>query len=183
MPAINKPIVRPSGDAMELLETAAMTNGRYVRARIVFGATGFRVPPHFHVLQEESFEVISGTLTYWLDGTKHTAAAGVTVKLPPNVPHQHYSEGPANTETIMTMSPAGDFDYVLETLFGLAQEERLDGFRYVLQGIVMQRRMNTPVFLAALPASIQRAICFAVAPVAELFGYRAVYRRFSGEEW
>src|SRR5437667_8447610 len=141
MPTINKPIVLPSGDSMELLETSAMTNGRQIKSRIVFAADGIRVAPHLHSDQEETYEVISGNLTYFLDGQKNIAPAGTMVRLPRGVPHQHFSEGPQETVTIQTMTPGGDFDYVLETLFGLGTENRLRGLDYVVQGMVMLRRM------------------------------------------
>lgn len=183
MPTINKPIVLASGDSMELLETSAMTNGRQVKARIVFAANGIRVATHLHPDQDETYEVISGNLTYFVDGTKHVAPAGSTVQLPRGVPHQHFSEGPEETIVIQAMTPGGDFDYVLETLFGLGSEDRLRGLDYVVQGMVMLRRMKSPVVVAALPEWLQRGLARIFTPLAELFGYRAVYRRFSGEEW
>jgi len=183
MPTINKPMVMPSGDSMELLETSAMTNGRQVKARFVFAATGVHVATHLHPDQDETYEVISGNLTYFLDGTKHVASAGSTVRLPHGVPHKHFSEGPGDTIVIQTMTPAGDFDYVVETLFGLGSEDRLRGLNYALQGMVMIRRMKSPVVLAGVPQWLQRGVAWVFTPIAELFGYRAVYQRFSGEEW
>jgi quercetin dioxygenase-like cupin family protein len=183
MPTINKPYFSKSGDSTELLETAAMTNGQYVRARTVFGPNGIRVPSHLHADQDETYEVISGTLTYVLNGKKQLAPPGTTVHLPRGIPHQHFSEGPEPAATIQTMKPAGDFDFVLETLLGLGSEGRLRGPDFFVQGMVMIGRMKSPVMLAVIPIWLQRAIARVFTPVAELFGYHAVYKRFSGEEW
>jgi len=65
----------------------------------------------------------------------------------------------------------------------LGSEDRLRGLNYALQGMVMIRRIKSPVVLAGVPHWLQRAVAWVFTPIAELFGYRAVYRRFSGEEW
>jgi hypothetical protein len=43
--------------------------------------------------------------------------------------------------------------------------------------------MKSPVVLAGVPQWLQRGVAWVFTPIAELFGYRAVYQRFSGEEW
>lgn len=168
---------------MELLETSAMTNGARVRARFVFGAIGLRVPKHLHPHQEETYEVISGKLTYLLDGTKHVAPAGSTVHLPRGVAHQHFSEGPEDTVAVQTMTPGLDFDYVLETIFGLGSENRLRGVPLIVQGLVLIQKMKAAFAFAIFPVWFQKALAWIVTPFAYRLGYRAVYQRFSGEEW
>src|SRR5207249_10047939 len=54
--------------------------------------------------------------------------------------------------------------------------------RIVMQGLVWIRKMKGPFYLA-LPIWLQRALAAVVSPIAYLCGYRAVYKRFSGEEW
>src|SRR4051812_48333967 len=127
MPTINKPYVLASGDSMELLETSAMTGGKYVRSRIVFAAGGLRVPPHIHPLQDETLEIVSGRLTYFLNGQKHVAETGTTVQLPRGAGHRHHCEHSEAAVAIQTMTPGMDFDYLLENLFGLGSEGKLRG--------------------------------------------------------
>src|SRR5438105_14102400 len=104
MPTINKPLVLKSGDSVELLETSAMTGGAYVRTRFVFAAGGLRAPSHIHPLQEEKFEILSGRLTYSLNGKKHVAEAGTTVTPPHGMAHrqycQHEKEAAVTIETV-----------------------------------------------------------------------------------
>jgi quercetin dioxygenase-like cupin family protein len=183
MPAIGKPVVLPAGDSMELLETAAMTHGDRVRARLVFAANSPRAPRHVHPLQDESYEVISGNLSYILGREKHVAGAGSVVHLPRKIAHQHFCEGPEDAVTIQAVTPALDFDYVLENVFGRGTEDKLSGIPQILQGLVMIRKMKAAFFLAGLPLWLQRLAAWLVAPFAYRFGYRAVYQRFSGEEW
>ena len=82
MPTINKIWALPKGDSMEILETSAMTGGARTRVRLVFKPGGSTVPMHRHLLQDEKYEVLSGTMTYWLDGKMHRAEAGTKVALP-----------------------------------------------------------------------------------------------------
>jgi mannose-6-phosphate isomerase-like protein (cupin superfamily) len=185
MPIINKPLVMTSGDSVELLETSAMTNGERVRSRLIFkGGTGLRVVSHIHPLQDETYEVISGNLTYLLDGVKHVAPAGTTVRLPRGVPHQHYSEGPEDAVTIQTMTPGLDFDYLLENLFGLGSEGRgITAIGNTLHALIWLKRLKCGFVRSDFPAWFQRGVAAIATPILELLGYRAVYQRFSGEEW
>ena len=184
MPAINKPIVMATGDSLELLETSAMTNGARVRARIVFAAQGGLAGAHIHLFQDESYEVLSGRLAYTLDGTKRIAQAGETVTLPRGVPHQHYAAGPEDAVVIMTMTPGLDFDYLLENVFGRGSEGKVPkGFAHNIQAVVWRRKLKSNFTLPGIPVWVQDATAWIITPFAYLFGYRAVYKRFSGEEW
>jgi quercetin dioxygenase-like cupin family protein len=183
VPTINKPIVLSSGDSVELLETSATTGGAYTRARFVFAAGGLRVPAHIHPLQEEKLEIVSGKLTYYLAGDKHVAEAGTIVLLPRGTAHQHHSEDAEAAVVIQTMTPGLDFDYLLENLFGLGSEGRLQGWRYFVYLTVILGKMDSAFVGANLPIWFQKVVAKIVTPILYLFGYRAVNKRFSGEEW
>jgi mannose-6-phosphate isomerase-like protein (cupin superfamily) len=160
-----------------------MTGGERMRARIVFAAQGLRVPPHLHPLQDETFEVVSGQLTYFLAGEKHVADAGTTVRLPRGVGHRHHCEGSENAIVIQTMTPGLDFDYLLENLFGRGAEGSLKGLRLPLFLVVQVRKLKGAFLHAHLPQWFQRTVAAIVTPIAYLCGYRLVQTRFSGEEW
>lgn len=186
MPTINKTVVAVSGDSGELLETSAMSSGARVKAKITFAeAKGISIiPAHIHSFQDEQYEVISGKLTYLLNGTKHIAEAGTTIHLPRGVSHKHYSEGPGDAVAIQTVTPGLDFDYLLDGIFGLGSEGRaLRGLDQVVQSLVWLRKMKSKLLRAGVPPWLQYAGAWLLTPIAYLFGYRAVYRRFSGEEW
>jgi quercetin dioxygenase-like cupin family protein len=183
MPTINKVWTLPQGDSVEILENSAMTGGERTRVRLVFKPGGSRVPPHRHLLQDEKYEMISGTMTYTLDGKKYRAEAGTKVTLPKAVLHEHYTEGLEDAVAIQTMTPGLDFDYLVENLFGLGSEGRgVNPIDALLQGLVWIRKAKGPFYLA-IPIWAQRVLAFIVSPIAYLFGYRTVYQRFSGEEW
>lgn len=184
MPVIDRPLTLASGDTLRLLETAAMTGGAYMRAQILFKAGGLKVEPHIHVHQDETYEVVSGRLTWILDHQKHVAEPGARVALPRGVAHQHYSEGPGDAVVIQTVAPALDFDYLIENIFGLGSEGRaVRGLDNLIQGLVWIHGMRSTLIIAAVPAWVQYAMARLVAPPARWLGYRPVHRRFSGEDW
>jgi mannose-6-phosphate isomerase-like protein (cupin superfamily) len=169
---------------MELLETSAMTNGQHVRARLTFKTGGLAVAPHIHTKQDETYEVISGRLAYVLDGVRHVAEPGEIVTLPRGVAHQHFAEGEEDAIAIQTISPGLDFDCLLESIFGLASENRsIHGLDRLVQGLVWINKTKSTLILATPPEWVQRGLAIFVAPIAYLAGYRAVHERFSGEEW
>jgi quercetin dioxygenase-like cupin family protein len=183
MPLLGRVLKLDTGDSVELLEPAAASGGAFTRIRFVFKAGGLRVSPHRHLEQDETFEVLSGTMGYTLRGKKHHAAAGSTVTLPRGIIHTHFSAGPEDTVVIQTMRPGLDFDYIAENLFGLGTEHRgIAGLDSIIQGLVWLRKMKGPFYLGA-PLWLQRSLAALVTPIAYRFGYRAVYKRFSGEEW
>lgn len=53
-----------TGDEYEFLETSKDTNGERMSIKMTLHTKGKLVPNHFHVYQDEHFEVVSGTLTY-----------------------------------------------------------------------------------------------------------------------
>jgi len=183
MPTINRVLKLPKGDSMEILETAAMSGGARTRVRLVFKPGGSRVPAHRHLLQDETYQVLSGTVTYMLDGKIHEAPSGTTFTLPKGVVHEHYTVGPEDAVSIQTITPGLDFDVIVENLFGLGSEGRgVNPIDALMQGLVWIKKMKGPFYLA-LPIWLQRALATLITPIAYLFGYRAVYQRFSGEEW
>lgn len=186
MPAINKTVIAVSGDSGELLETSAMSGGARVTAKITFAeAKGISIiPSHVHPCQDEQYEVVSGKLTYLLNDTRHVADAGTTIHLPRGISHRHYSEGPGDAVAIQTVTPGLDFDYLLEGIFGLGSEGRaLRGLDQVVQSLVWLSKLKSKLLRAGIPSWLQYAAASVVTPVAYWFGYRAVYQRFSGEEW
>jgi quercetin dioxygenase-like cupin family protein len=182
MPAPGKKITLPTGDVVEFVETSDATNGATVRMRVLMKPGGLRANVHIHAKQDETFEVISGKLTYLLDGKENVAEAGSTVVLPHGVPHQHYCNGPEDALVMQTLTPGLDFDYLLENIIGLAIHGPHSPDS-LFQGLVWIRKMKGPIYLPSLPIWFQRALAAVVTPIAYPLGYRAVYKRFSGREW
>ena len=55
------------------------TNGERVILKAIIKSKGQLVPNHFHVFQDETFEVLSGDLTVLLNGETKKISAGETM--------------------------------------------------------------------------------------------------------
>ena len=128
-------------------------------------------------------EVLSGRLCYWLNKTQRVAETGETVTLPRGIPHRHYAEGPEDAVVIDTMTPGLDSDYLLENFFGVGSERGYAKGPSRIQSIIWNAKLKSGFALPGLPIWLQTVIAGVVTPIFYLFGYRAVYKRFSGEEW
>ncbi len=184
MPTKGQVITNPlNGDTYEYLETAKDTDGERVTMRATIKSKGPLVPNHFHLYQEESFEVISGELTVWLDGKKSTLSEGEKRTLPKNVPHNHYNNNDVPVTYIHSVSPGLDFDYLIENLVGLAADGKSkNGKHGLMQELVTLKYLDSKTFLADMPLGLQKFLMNTLAPVGRLMGYRAIYKKYSGIE-
>ncbi len=184
MPAKGQILVNPiNGDSYEFVETAQSSHGDRVVVKTTVKGKGQFVPDHFHALQDEKYEVISGQLTIRLDGKTFVVPAGDSITLTSNVPHNHYNNDDIPVSYIHTVTPALDFDYLIENLVGLAADGKSKKGRYgLVQELVTLKYLDSKSFLTGIPPGIQKILMNTVAPVGRLFGYRAIYKKYSGIE-
>jgi quercetin dioxygenase-like cupin family protein len=184
MPSKGQIITNPTnGDSYQFLETAQDTSGACVTMKAAIKSKGQLVPNHFHVLQDETFEVISGKLTVFFEGSTKIISAGEKITLPKNKPHNHYNDDDVEVVYIHTVTPALDFDLLIENLVGLAADGKSKNGKYgLVQELVSLRYLDSKSYLADVPIFIQNLLMKTIAPIGRLFGYRAVYKKYSGLE-
>lgn len=182
MPYKGQVISNPrTGEFIEFIETANETDGAYSQIKIKIKPGGFKPVMHVHTATNESFEVISGELTYVFNGTKAKSVAGEKIMLPKNIAHTHYNEGKEDLIMYQTFTPSLDADLFLENLFGLDAEGKVpNGRPAFLQLMVWGHTLKGKAYIASVPLTVQKVLAFLLAPVARLLGYKAVYKRFSG---
>ncbi len=172
-----------TGDSFEFLETGEDTNGQRVTIKVNLKSKGQTVDDHIHVLQNENFKVLSGRMTYFINGEKHYLNEGEEVTLPKNVPHNHYNMDDAPVTYVQTISPAIDVDYFLENLFGLINDGKVkNGKLPFLQAMVTLTHLESPSYLASMPRSVQKGLAGILSPIARALGYRAIYKKYTGIE-
>lgn len=172
-----------NGATYEFLETAKDTNGESVKLKATINRKGLLVPNHFHVFQEETFEVVSGKLTYFSDGQTSTISAGEKITFPKNTPHNHYNNEDTPLVYLQTVTPAFDFDFLIETLVGLASDGKSKNGKYgLVQELVILKYLDSKSYLADIPFIVQKVLMNTIAPIGRLFGYRAIYKKYSGIE-
>lgn len=172
-----------TGDTFEFIETGKDTNGQRVTIKVNLKSKGQTVDNHIHLLQDETFKVISGRLTCIQNGKKQTVNAGEEISLPKDTPHNHFNTDDEPVEYIQTISPAIDVDFFLENLFGMINDGKVkDGKLPFLQAMVTLKYLESPSLLADLPRGLQKGLASVLAPIARMFGYRAIYKQYTGIE-
>lgn len=172
-----------TGDIYEFLETAKDTNGQRVTIKMTLKSKGEKVPDHFHALQDEHFEVVSGNLTILLDGKKQVLTREEKITLPKNKPHNHYNADDEPAVFIQSVTPALDFDYLLENIIGLTIDGKMpNGKAGLIQELVTLKYLDSKSYLANIPMGLQKFLMNVVGPIGRLFGYRAIYKKYSDIE-
>lgn len=68
-------------------------------------APGYRTPVHIHHRTDETFHVLEGRLTLYVDGQAHELTAGDHAFIPRAVPHAQGNTGEAPTRVLLTVAP------------------------------------------------------------------------------
>ena len=184
MPSKGQILSNPdTGDIYEFLETAKDTNGLRVTMKMTLKSKGELVPNHFHALQDEHFKVLSGNLTILLDGKEQILTQGNKITLPKNKPHNHYNNDTEPVVFIQSVTPALDFDYLLENIIGLTIDGKMpNGKAGLVQELVTLKYLDSKSYLASIPLRLQKLLMNIVGPIGRVFGYRAIYRKYSDIE-
>jgi quercetin dioxygenase-like cupin family protein len=184
MPKAGQILANPlTGDTYEFITTALGSNGLEVSMKATIHSKGPLVPNHIHLLQDETFEIISGKLTISTGNNIADLLPCEIVTLPRNVAHNHYNMQDEPAVYIHTMRPALDFDYFIENLVGLAADGKTkQGKASLMQQMVTLKYLDSKVMLADMPTGVQKLMFNTLGPIGRLMGYRAIYKKYSGIE-
>jgi quercetin dioxygenase-like cupin family protein len=87
------------------------TGGAYALIEMLL-PPGSGPPPHTHSRETESFYVLEGEITFWVDGAELTAGPGTFVQAPPDRAHSFRNRAEAPARVLLLAAPAG-----IETFF------------------------------------------------------------------
>jgi quercetin dioxygenase-like cupin family protein len=157
-----------SGERITFRRTAAQTGGELVAIDLEL-PVGRKVPGglHVHPLQEESFHVAQGRMSFRLGRKLVTAGPGETVVVPAGVKHNFANAGDKDARVRVEIHPALQMERMFETAVGLAQQGRtmLGGIPRPLDLALFVTEFKNEVQAAFPPLWIQR---IALAPLAWL---------------
>jgi len=152
------------------------------------------IAEHFHLTWTETFEIISGSAHYKLNGVQKTAQAGEKIVMPPGQLQIH----PWNAgETEMVYRQRDEFEQpnhqavqdvlgVFATIAGLAREGKVDNKglpKNPLQLAITLRTLSKyGGYDASLPISVQNFLASTLGWLAEVLGYKAVYPQYVNEK-
>ncbi len=153
------------------------------------------IPEHVHLTWTETFEIVSGTASYKLNGVQQTAQSGTIIVMPPGQPQIHPWNVGASELVYRQRDEFGqatpqavqDVLGVFATLAGLARQGKVDRHgqpKDPLQLAVMLRTLSRyDGYDARLPIPLQKFLAATVGKFAEMRGYRAVYPQYvDGQE-
>jgi mannose-6-phosphate isomerase-like protein (cupin superfamily) len=150
----------PIGQRITFTRTAVEMDGARVELEAVM-APGSFIPPHIHVHQEESFEVLRGIATFWVDRRRIVAEAGERVAIPAGVPHRFRNRSLADVHVSATLRPALRVEELFERLFRLGAMNRVNrlGAPNPLMTAALIREFRDEFFyLPWIPVAIQRTL-------------------------
>ena len=118
-----------TGERINLLATAEETGGELTRMeiRVTAGPADWVGPDHFHPIQEERFEVVSGAPIFRIAGIERGAKPGDVVTVPVGVSHIFRNGGDEELRMISEYRPGlKSVEIFFATFFGLAAEGKID---------------------------------------------------------
>jgi quercetin dioxygenase-like cupin family protein len=170
-----------TGDIVEFITTSAETSGKFTKILFTVKPGGFKPVEHIHPQVDETFKVLSGRLTYMLNGEEYSIGEGQQITLPKGIRHTHFNNEAEDLVMEQTFSPSLDVEVFLENLFGLTGDGRLkNGAPEFLQVMVWLRRLEAKTYLAKIPIGAQNFLSIVLAPVGSMLGYKASYSKYNG---
>jgi mannose-6-phosphate isomerase-like protein (cupin superfamily) len=127
MPKAGDVIENPiTTDRIIFRKTRQDTNGELLQFDNYHKAGGIGPNPHFHPLQEETFEVVEGTFGITRNGKEKLMTAGEKAIVPKGTIHYWRNAGKDELHIITEFRPALHFEEIIETVAALAQAGKMD---------------------------------------------------------
>jgi quercetin dioxygenase-like cupin family protein len=166
-----------SGERITFRETAADTGGELLVIDLELTPDGQAPGLHVHPLQEERFEVVSGTMRFKLGRKRIVAEAGDVVVVPAGARHKFANAGDEPAHARVEIRPALKMEQLFETAVALAEEGRTtrNGMPKPLDLALFVREFAQEVQGAFPPVWIQRATLAPLAWVARRRGHAERY--------
>jgi mannose-6-phosphate isomerase-like protein (cupin superfamily) len=157
--------------------TSRETDGEAVLVETIVRPDGFVAAAHLHPHQTERFEVLEGRLGLFIGGEEVLAGPGDVVTVEPGTAHSFWNAGETEARFLCEVSPALEFESLIETMFSLAAEGKTNrkGMPNPLRLAVIARSHFDTVRLPFPPPWLQRVGLALGAPLGRLLGYRPTF--------
>ena len=167
-------------DRVVFTKTAQQTGGEVFGLEVFIrpGAPG--TPVMVHPLQDESFEIVSGSLDFHIGGQERRLEAGESLLIPKGTPHNWWNASDEETHALVELRPALRSEELFANIYGLFNEK--GAVPNPLQMAVLFNEHFNEGRLTKPPLLVQKALFGVLAPVGRLIGYKAHYPKYSGWE-
>lgn len=175
---IHNPVI---GHHITFLQTGTQTNGELLQIEYVVERPEDKpvIPLHKHLKCTERFEAVHGKLGVVLDGKRHVLDVGQSVNIPPGTTHTFWNAGSGELRFITDVRPPGDLQTYWETVFGLAQDGKVNanGLPNLLQLAVVAPLADS--YDPRTPVAVTKALVVVLGSIGRLLGYEARYPQYS----
>ena len=183
MAKVGQTIAHPlSGERITFLETAGTTRGDRLKISIEMAPGGILGAAHVHPRAQEEFEILSGRIQLKTSGKTRVADVGESIIVPRGADHIWGNPFDDPATVAVTLRPALKMETVFETLFGLANDGKLNPKTQMpsfLQMMVMAHEYRDDLTLPGVAGVATRGLGAVLAPLARARGYRARYPQYS----
>lgn len=164
-----------TGQRIEILRSAAESNGSVLEMRSTYSRSEEPPPPHLHPLQEERLEVLEGRLRVLVDGREQVLGRGESIVIPAGRPHSASNGHDSETVIRWDVRPALETEQFFRVMWGLAAAGKTNGkgVPSPLRAAVVLRRFDDEFRLASPPRPIQVVVFGLLAAVGRVAGLRA----------
>ncbi|MCB9430360.1 MAG: cupin domain-containing protein [Ardenticatenaceae bacterium] len=182
MPKTDHTIRNPAiGHRITFLQTGVQTNGELLQIEYTVEKPEDKpaIPLHKHLKCEERFETVHGKLGVILNGERRILDVGQSVTILPKTPHTFWNAGDGEMCFITDVRPPGDLQTYWETVFGLAQDGKVNanGLPNLLQLAVVAPLADS--YDPRMPVVMTKALVAALGGIGRLLGYKARYPQVS----
>jgi quercetin dioxygenase-like cupin family protein len=166
-----------TGEVLIFHKTSRDTGSDYVLVETILRPGATAAAAHSHPYQSETFQVLEGRVGFKVGGKKVELEAGNGVTVLPRTAHKFWNSGDGEARFTCEVRPAGAFEQLIETMFGLAADGKTSerGMPNPPRLAVIARHHFDDVRLPLIPHVLQRAALAMGAPIGRVFGYYATY--------
>jgi uncharacterized protein YndB with AHSA1/START domain len=151
----------PLGCRVQLIRTAAQTDGELVEFDVLGRPRGFLVASHVHTGQVESYVVMAGSLQIVENGLEHLLGPGETMDVPAGTAHRQVpGDKSADGHVRVQVRPAGSTQAFLERVAAMcaAGEFNRFGFPKAVAGARLVADFGDEGHAAHPPLRVQKAL-------------------------
>src|SRR3954453_18116184 len=111
-----------TGETLTFLTAAADTDGEYTLVECTVEPDGFVASPHVHPSQTETFTLVKGKLGLKVGGDVLALEPGDSAVVEAGRAHKFWNAGDTRAVFRCEIRPALQFESLIETMFGLAED-------------------------------------------------------------
>jgi mannose-6-phosphate isomerase-like protein (cupin superfamily) len=166
-----------TGERLTFHQTSCDTKGEYVLVEAILQPNAVVASAHVHPHQSERFKVLAGKVGFKVGRKTIVAGPGEAVEVEPGEAHKFFNAGDDEARFLCKISPALEFEQLIETMFGLAADGKTSkkGMPNPLRLAVIAKHHFDDVRLPLIPHTLQRAALAMGAPLGKALGYGPVY--------